>query len=186
MDQHLGASITLSFALVVFFAVVLYEPEHAHLVPSAPEAALVVREEMSPVTTDPLPAVTPGEPLAASTPAPIAGPSSAPPTTAEIFRESGPGTIAARRREFGTRAGGAGEGTDPPATTLGGASGSTRLDRRPPRKAFTMVDEGETLRDVAARVYGSPDEADALWGLNRDLVKLVDVPLPAGTLLRTP
>jgi hypothetical protein len=53
-------------------------------------------------------------------------------------------------------------------------------------EAFTRANEGETLRDVAIRVYGSPDEADALWRLNRDLVRRRDETLNAGTLLRTP
>ena len=45
------------------------------------------------------------------------------------------------------------------------------------------AEEGETLRDVAIRVYGSPDATDTLWRLNRDLVGRRDAPLPSGTFI---
>jgi hypothetical protein len=57
---------------------------------------------------------------------------------------------------------------------------------QPGPEGFTLALEGETLRDVAIRVYGSADEAEALWRLNRDLVGKPDASLGAGTLLRTP
>ena len=56
----------------------------------------------------------------------------------------------------------------------------------PVRTSFTIVQEGEKLTDVAARVYGSADSAESLWRANRDQVPLIDSPLPRGTLLRTP
>ena len=56
----------------------------------------------------------------------------------------------------------------------------------PPCEGFTQALEGETLRDVAIRVYGSADEAESLWRLNRDLIRRKEGILPAGTLLRTP
>jgi hypothetical protein len=56
----------------------------------------------------------------------------------------------------------------------------------PVQEGFTVAFEGETLRDVALRVYGSADEGEALWRLNRDLVGRRDAVLGAGTLLRTP
>jgi hypothetical protein len=56
----------------------------------------------------------------------------------------------------------------------------------PAHDAFTEAYEGETLRDVASRVYGSPEEDEALWRLNRDLIGRRDDTLSAGTLLRTP
>ncbi len=49
-----------------------------------------------------------------------------------------------------------------------------------------MVEPGEKLADVATRVYGSPDEAEALWRANRDQVAMIDSALAKGTLLRTP
>jgi hypothetical protein len=56
----------------------------------------------------------------------------------------------------------------------------------PYSEGFTLSAEGETLRDVAVRVYGSTERTEALWRLNRDLVGERDAPLAAGTLLRTP
>ena len=56
----------------------------------------------------------------------------------------------------------------------------------PPCEGFTQALEGETLRDVAIRVYGSSEEAESLWRLNRDLISRREGTLPPGTLLRTP
>ncbi len=55
-----------------------------------------------------------------------------------------------------------------------------------PRSAFTTVQQGETLEDVAIRVYGSSDQVDLLWRANRDLLRQKDSPLHAGAVLRTP
>jgi hypothetical protein len=55
-----------------------------------------------------------------------------------------------------------------------------------PRPSFAIVGPGESLADVAARVYGSRDAAEALWKANRDQVERLDSPLPRGTLLRVP
>jgi hypothetical protein len=55
-----------------------------------------------------------------------------------------------------------------------------------PRSAFTLVREDETIADVALRIYGNTDEADALWRANRDAIPRKDSPLAPGTLLRTP
>ncbi len=55
-----------------------------------------------------------------------------------------------------------------------------------PRSAFTTTRDGESLDDVAVRVYGSADKADTLWRANRDLLPHRDSPLSAGAVLRTP
>lgn len=54
------------------------------------------------------------------------------------------------------------------------------------RSAFTTVEDGETLEDVARRVYGSVDQAELLWRVNRDLLPRRSSPLAAGSVLRTP
>jgi hypothetical protein len=51
---------------------------------------------------------------------------------------------------------------------------------------MTRTREGETLADVALRVYGSADRANLLWLANRDFLDRRDDPLRAGTPLRTP
>jgi hypothetical protein len=55
-----------------------------------------------------------------------------------------------------------------------------------PRSAFTTVKEGESLEDVAIRVYGSADPVNSLWRANRDLLPQRTSPLQAGSILRTP
>lgn len=51
---------------------------------------------------------------------------------------------------------------------------------------FARVRAGETLNDVARRVYGDPAAAALLWEANRDQLTRREGSLPAGTLLRTP
>lgn len=55
-----------------------------------------------------------------------------------------------------------------------------------PQQAFTSVRQGESLRDVAIRVYGSADELDSLWCANRDVLPQKDSLPAAGSVLRTP
>jgi hypothetical protein len=57
---------------------------------------------------------------------------------------------------------------------------------RRPGSPFTDVGQGESLADVALRVYGSSDATEPLWMANRDRVDRPDATLPAGTVLRTP
>lgn len=52
--------------------------------------------------------------------------------------------------------------------------------------AFTRVDDGETLADVARRVYGPSGKVDVLWKANRDQLLTPEAPLSGGMLLRTP
>jgi hypothetical protein len=78
-----------------------------------------------------------------------------------------------------------------------GQSGTTRaraaaseversVGAREPRSAFTVAEHDETIDDVAVRVYGTSDKADALWRANRDTLPRKDSPLSPGMLLRTP
>jgi hypothetical protein len=79
-----------------------------------------------------------------------------------------------------------------PIEDLGGSSGRHEpVPRSPnrtagPRGDFTVVEPGETLADVAERVYGSDRAAESLWKANRDQLASLESPLPKGTLLRTP
>jgi len=57
---------------------------------------------------------------------------------------------------------------------------------REPRSAFTVAKAGETIEDVARRIYGTIDESVALWRANRDTLPSRDSPLSPGMLLRTP
>jgi hypothetical protein len=200
MDQHLGASITLSFALVVFFAIVLYQPEKPPVPSSPADSALGVPQESPPPQADPIPPVTPGEPLPELTSRAASAPSFPLVREVEGFPENRIETIATQRPEpeerVRTSLGGTRSRAKSVRNTPGADSGpiATRVapttrrhvPERPPHDAFTLANEGETLRDVAIRIYGSEVEAEALWRLNRDLIGRKDVPLSAGTLLRTP
>ena len=71
---------------------------------------------------------------------------------------------------------------EPPKTKIPTAS----VAPAEPRSSFTTARDGESLDDVAVRVYGSADQVDALWRANRDLLLRRDSPLKAGDMLRTP
>ena len=51
---------------------------------------------------------------------------------------------------------------------------------------FTVVGSGESITDVARRVYGTADDASILWKANRDILTAPDAPIEPGTVLRTP
>lgn len=57
---------------------------------------------------------------------------------------------------------------------------------RRPEAPFTLCEPGETLKDVARRVYGSAEMAGPLREVNRDLVARIDEPVKPGLALRTP
>jgi hypothetical protein len=57
---------------------------------------------------------------------------------------------------------------------------------RRPEAPFTLCEPGETLRDVARRIYGSAGMAEPLREVNRDLVGRIDEPVKPGLALRTP
>jgi hypothetical protein len=163
MNRYPGASIALSFALVAVFAVILYQPDHAPL-PRARESASVIGPVPSPAPP-PEPPLTAAEPLIAA-PGPVLNP----PPRAIVPVASATRPVATAER--------AGDHTD---------SGTHRpAVVAPVQEGFIVALEGETLRDVALRVYGSADEGEGLWRLNRDLVGRQDALLGAGTLLRTP
>jgi hypothetical protein len=204
MDQHLGASITLSFSLVVIFAIVLYQPEDTSRLTTRAEAGNSVLPKAEPTirSSPPPPPLTPGapliEPIARSGPVPP-GPQTRDAETLptngseamELHRPAPEGQT--RRAEGGTTPLAAGSRSPSGIIMIPHADAPSAApvahgdaEERPPHDPFTLAKEGETLRDVALRVYGSPDRVDHLWQLNRDLIGRDDVVLSSGTLLRTP
>jgi hypothetical protein len=170
MDQHPGASITLSFGLVFVFAIVLYQPDHPAQ-PGVLRAAPAAKH-----ATPPVPETAPLPPLTASEPLPLrpvrAASVAAPGEETPLAGAEGPRPGAVAEHPESKRA-----ITPRPRRSAKGPA---------PGDGFTQAAEGETLRDVALRIYGSAEEAEALWRLNRDLVLARDIPLAEGTLLRTP
>lgn len=171
MNRNVTASFSLSVSLVLLFAVLLYQPDGP--VPPSLQASSVARADSRQPTPDQdrsRPEPTPGFPLTESSTggATSDGRSPAPPVQEQAVEietagdHSVPSTVA--------RA----EETRPGAVA----------DLSP--SAFTRARPGESLADIAARVYGSPDSARKVWMANRDLIDSLDAIPPGGTLLRTP
>ena len=165
MNEHAGPACALSVLIVGVFAVLLHEkiPADASHPPTPPTRAVT---DASPVATPARPAPTPEPPS-------LPPKASITPRTpvAESPRTVTPVPVAARSL--------------PPLKT---APAAPRPQARPKRaaSAFTEVEAGETLADVAARVYGSAEMAHALWKANRDLLDHPTSNLTRGMLLRTP
>lgn len=178
MNEHAGPACTLSVLIVGIFAVLLHEKDQSPTLakPRAPEPGVVKEHHREPQSPR-------GESISRSL---ETSPGSSPPSTSIQLHE-------------------AGSKGDPSRTFLNTASASTtsassanptnrpvKLPSKPkprlirPRSPFTVVGPGESLADVATRVYGSPDAKEAIWKANRDQIAQVDSPLVRGTLLRTP
>jgi nucleoid-associated protein YgaU len=55
-----------------------------------------------------------------------------------------------------------------------------------PSAVFATANPGESLADLAQRVYGEGADLDALWKINRDQLPTKESELRAGMVLRTP
>jgi nucleoid-associated protein YgaU len=146
MNRHVGASFTLSFSVVGFFAIILYQPEDSPVSTAQPPSVARSSPDGSP-TSVPDPAV---RPTSARETADQAAPR-------PVFTASAKAQVTPRQ------------------------NGLLR-----PRSAFTEVAEGESLADVATRIYGAPEAARTLWHANRDMIGSFDAPLQVGMFLRTP
>lgn len=84
-----------------------------------------------------------------------------------------------------TSARGSQRGTSRPSTQERAESAPNSIGRLA-RAPFTVVGSGETMADVARRVYGNADDVESLWRANRDVVSGPGAPLSPGTVLHTP
>jgi hypothetical protein len=167
MNRNVVASFGLSVFVVLFFAVILYQPE------SSPPP-LAATQPVEPVEAHP-----PSQPAANAR-------ATAPTVPRDVATTAGPrapSAIASRSDVF-PRPRKAAPGRNGPTVPPPPNKRPTILDET--RGAFTQARAGETLGDVARRVYGSRDGIERLWLANRDLLDRPDGPLHAGTLLRTP
>lgn len=55
-----------------------------------------------------------------------------------------------------------------------------------PKNAFDRVRDGESLADVARRVYGEGADLEAFWKVNRDQLASPEAEVRPGMVLRTP
>ena len=192
MDRQAFPSIVLSVSIVCFFAVALYERDK---VPRGPAKDLAARK--------PGPA---GDLAGQSTKSPVPGPQAAPDREGDANRASDPVRGLASRpvpstggRSEPTASAGRPGGIPGPvirraSERTGEAAPSPTPSRGHPRESegklarspFTVVGAGETIADVARRVYGTPENAGALWRANRDVLQGLDSPVAPGTVLRTP
>jgi hypothetical protein len=188
MNGNVGASFALSFLLVGVVAVVLYPPERHPPSPSGSEP-IAVSAFPEPGAKEPLPPLTPTVPWADDQPSTGPAPQSSAP------RPDPAASLTAQDPEIRlsdpVRRPCPGTCPDLPSDLLAPATPVVRpVGRRSilsgPRGPFTTSAAGETLADVARRVYGSAAAAHDLWLANRDHVERPNAPLPAGTLLRTP
>ncbi len=171
MNRNVTASFSLSVFMVVLFAVLLYQPEGPGS--SSVQASPNVPADSHQPISDPeksRPRLTPGTPLPEASTGPT---SSDQPSTSPAFREE---TV-----EQGVVR----EGSRP---SPGGQAEETKPGLVPalPSSTFTYAMPGESLADIAVRVYGSPDSARKLWMANRDIIDSPDTTPRGGTLLRTP
>jgi hypothetical protein len=189
MNQNVGASFGLSVLVVVFFAVILYQPDapapdHVGGGPGSAPAE-------DPPRASPAPVADPG-PVSVSVPE--TGP--APPETEPVRPELSvaPSAVVVVNTAANPSSATLSERRKPEAAPKvrsdavrpASHEAARPLGLREARAAITQARPGEALADVARRVYGSPDATSDLWLANRDLLERADAPLPPGALLRTP
>jgi len=192
MNQNVTASFGLSVLIVVFFAVVLYQPDPPTPLPKPEgQASASVRSE-SPPAVEPV-AAPPSPVVEATAPAPEPVPLPTTPVVAPVAvrpRERVATEVPVTRRPSppgtGAVTASAARSGDGAVTRVAARRPAPAVAEREPRGAFTLARAGESLTDVANRVYGSADSAETLWMANRDILDRADAPLRPGTLLRTP
>jgi hypothetical protein len=181
MNRQVGPSILLSVAIVCFFAVALYQPDP----PQSPRAG--TRSSSADAIARPKSALARGATRSESASADAADkarsavaerPSNLDPMTPAV----NPFSTNAQSRPVHYTSQRAKGLREPDAGTRGASPDAPRR----PESAFTIVDENETLYDVALRVYGSSSLVDSLWRANRDTLSGRDSPLSTGMVLRTP
>lgn len=165
MTRHLGQSYALSVLIVVLCAIGSYRPEAPPRPGRPPNPAPGHHVARAPAPAEGRPAEEPVEGDAVRKP--VVAARAEPASPALVTRVAGP------------------VGPPPSATTRTVARPSPRA-RTQPRGAFARVEAGETLPDLARRVYGSPAMAEALWRANRDQLPAAESRLEVGMLLRTP
>ena len=164
MNEHAGPACALSVLIVGVFAVLLHD-KNPPPAPPRPAASDLASATPAPPRTAPR-IDDHARRAAAESPPPIAPrPPPAPTPTVEIRPAPHVPSSPAPRRQPATR---------------------PRPIPARPRASTTIVEPGETLADVAARIYGEADAADAIWKANRDQLAARDAALTGGMLLRTP
>lgn len=201
MNRNVGASFSLSVLTVLTFAVILYEPDRppanatlwsvddlatVEVVEALPPSSIgpqaspgvgpaAVRNPFD-TTLGPATRLTPNEfPKIVHATEPASATRGTNPMTRQVSsRRAGPGFA---RPPQGPTARNEPK-TFPPPASPAVATG--------PKGDFARARAGESLADIAARVYGDRGRAEALWRANRDALDSPAGQVPEGALLRTP
>ncbi len=173
MNEHAGPACALSVLIVGIFAVLLHDRGRPPVTSKAvaPEVKGTEAPRLAPGPDRVSPAPHRETAIVAPVPKAVERP------TASRDREPAPRNDEGPPRKSETKPSGAASSRPVPRT---------RPRARVPRSPFAVVEQGETLADVATRVYGSPGATEAIWKANRDQIARIDSPLARGTLLRTP
>ena len=182
MNEHAGPACALSGLIVGIFAILLHDPS---LTPPAPRPVGNQAGPASPPVERPT-ANAIAIAIASQAPRPVAiVPQPQPAVEPPIVPPKA--AVPLIRRPAEPEPEPAPEPRPAPAVAASPVEIPKRRTPPPgPRPSFAVVEPGERLADVAARVYGSEDAAEALWKANRDQVARIDSPLDRGTLLRAP
>jgi hypothetical protein len=180
MNRQVIPSMFLSVFIVCFFSVLLYD--HDRPPSTRGQSQAKVKAEPAPAPPEhpgPSPSTRPAQPVPEAPAPKAAEPAAEPPAVSAPPSRTEPEPAVAVPPPATVEPAPVRE---PPKTTIPVAAESPHE----PPSAFTTTREGESLGDVAVRVYGSAEKADTLWRANRDLLPHRDSPLIAGAVLRTP
>lgn len=184
MNRHAPVSFALSFLLVLVFAVVLYRPdtEPTPRLSTTPESlASKVRKDR--------PEMEQASSLAPSHAFPTIPTFHSHPPLKQRLAGEPPAKIArpsAHDRVRGALVPTTLDEPTPPASPSRTPDRTETPASHEPRSAFTDVNEGESLVDIARRVYGSSQALERLRTANRDLLGEGQAVLSRGMVLRTP
>ncbi len=179
MNRQVGPSILLSVLIVCFFAVALYQRDPPRSAHGRARPSLIVALRLPPVSA-PQRADLWGQGESAERVQP-----------ASLRREHQAQPIAlASGSSISVMQPIRANSSRPRSRDSVESDGSQKGERievaRQPGSPFTIALANETLQDVALRVYGSTAAVNSLWRANRDALSRSDLPLSAGTVLRTP
>jgi hypothetical protein len=183
MNEQAGPACALSVLIVGVFAVLLHDRDRGTS-PPKPSLPSIARDlprprDPGPLTRTATPPPTPAPRIETS----LEAPSPKDPGREPQSPRTEPTPTSEDRKSPGSAIGVVGlENSDLPRGQVPKLPG--RSSR--PRGDFTVVESGETLADVAERVYGSTRAAESLWKANRDQLTSLESPLQSGILLRTP
>lgn len=186
MERQAFPSILLSLMIVCFFAVALYpregQPRKPGRVPSLDGTRPVAGGPARP--PDPARGVAAESPPAGD-PGRMAHRTTEAPSSDETRRGTPPPIVRTPAIRMVSNESEQGHPQRSPSSFAPG-SGSRRSPEGRTSPSFTVVARGETIADVARRIYGTTDDVSVLWRANRDILREPDARLVPGTVLHTP